>query len=271
MTGCVAFNPAIPSGIEDWNDRPSVAVLRIGFDVEITKLSSLQSVEEPLPPDEEATLVARAIRDIQEEARWQFLSRLSTGHGFRFASFAATDAVAEEVQLQPGEIPNAEQLAEFRRRLGVDLVVVSSLLDYGKVRWQWLLAGMLTDMTAENIALGIATAWNPIALGANLGFELLTSTPAWFGGGYLFGVAFRPVRIEARAFETVQGYPIWQDMEESAYAWGALQQLPEPIRGKTESQLMLNLAETIESLGDSLTRAHITVSRIRGSQEVAQQ
>jgi len=42
----------------------------------------------------------------------------------------------------------------------------------------------------------------------------------WFGGGYLFGVAMRPVRVEARAFETFQGYPIWQAMDESAYAGG---------------------------------------------------
>jgi hypothetical protein len=57
---------------------------------------------------------------------------------------------------------------------------------------------MTADMTAESIALGLATAWNPIAIGANLGFELLTSTPLWFGGGYVFGVALRPVRVEAR-------------------------------------------------------------------------
>ena len=106
-------------------------------------------------------------------------------------------------------------------------------------------------------------AWNPIAIGANLGFELLTSTPLWFGGGYLFGIALRPVRVEARAFETVQGYPIWQAMDESAYAWGALKTLPEGVRDKKESQLELNLAEVMESLGDALTKQAFMASRLR--------
>ena len=58
----------------------------------------------------------------------------------------------------------------------------------------------------------------------------------------------RPMRVEARAFETRQGYPIWQAMEESVYARGALKTLPEMLREKKEIQLYLNLAEIMESL-----------------------
>jgi hypothetical protein len=107
-------------------------------------------------------------------------------------------------------------------------------------------------------------------LGVNIGLELLTSTPLWFGGGYLFGVAMRPVRVEARAFETINGYPIWQAMEESVYAWGALKTFPEAVRDKKELQLELNLAEIMESLGDSLTRQGLLASRLRGQPGVAQ-
>jgi len=117
----------------------------------------------------------------------------------------------------------------------------------------------------ESIVLGLATDWNLIAIGANLGFELLTSTPLWFGGGYVFGIALRPVRVEARAFETVHGYPVWQAMDESAYAWGVLKTLPEAVRGKKESQLALNLAEIMESLGDDLIEQSFMASRLRES------
>jgi hypothetical protein len=103
-----------------------------------------------------------------------------------------------------------------------------------------------------------------------VGFELLTSTPVWFGGGYLFGIAFRPVRIEARAFETFQGYPIWQSMEESAYAWGALKEFPEAVRDKKETQFELNLADVIQSLGDSLTKQEFLASLLRRHPELAQ-
>ena len=174
------------------------------------------------------------------------------------------------MQIKPGVLPNAEQLAEFRRRLGADLVVAGSILDYGQIRWQWMAAGLFADMSWETAAIGVATAWNPGIILGNVGYELVTSTPLWFGGGYLFGVAMRPVRVEARAFETIHGYPIWQAMEESAYAWGALKQLPEPVRGKKEVQLQLNLAEIMESLGDSLTTQAFLASGVSGQPEFAQ-
>ena len=269
LTGCVAFEPAAQSQVEDLNERPSVAILPFGFDLEITKLSAVKTVNETLSPEDEAKQVAEILWEIQQEARWLLLSRLAAGQGFQFVPPDRTDALAAELALKPGMLPNAQQLTEFRRRLGADLVVAGSILDYGKIRWQWMLAGMTTDMTAESIALGLATAWNPIAIGANLGFELLTSTPLWFGGGYLFGIALRPVRVEARAFETVQGYPIWQAMEESAYAWGALKTLPEGVRDKKDSQLELNLAEIMESLGDDLIKQAYMASRLRESSALA--
>lgn len=269
FVGCVAFDPVTQSTVEDLNERPILAILPFGFDLEITKLSAMKTVDEPLSQEDETKQVAETLWEIQQEARWLLLSRLATGQGFQFVSSDQTDALAAELGLKPGVLPNLEQLTEFRRRLGADLVVAGSILDYGKIRWQWLLAGMTTDMTVESIALGLATAWNPIALGANLGFELLTSTPLWFGGGYLFGVALRPVRVEARAFETVQGYPIWQAMDASAYAWGALKTLPEAVREKKESQLALSLAEIMESLGDDLIKQAFMASRLRETLTVA--
>ena len=258
--GCVAFEPPRQSTVEDLEERPYVAVLQFGFDIEITDLSAVKTVDEPSSPEEEAVLLANALQRIQEDARWLLVSRLATGYGFRFVPLEAVDALAAELQLKPGQIPKAEQLSEFRRRLGADLVVSGSLLDYGKVRWQWLLAGMLVDMTVDNTIIGLATGWNPVALAASVGWDVLTSAPIWFGGGYLFGVAFRPVRVEARAFETVQGYPIWQTMEEAMYAWSALKTLPEEMRGLKEVQLELNLAEIMESMGDSLTGKNLSRS-----------
>ena len=271
LTGCVSFEPALQSQVEDLSMRPYVAILPFGFDLEITKLSAVKTVDGTLSPEDESKQLAEALREIQQEARWLLLSRLAAGQGFRFVSPEQTDALAEELQLKPGDLPNAEQLTAFRRRLGADLVVAGSILDYGKVRWQWSAAGMFADISWETVAIGVATAWNPGIILGNVGYELLTSTPLWFGGGYLFGVAMRPVRVEARAFETVQGYPIWQAMDASAYAWGALKMLPEEVRGKKEFQLELNMADIMESLGDSLTGQAYTTSQLRGQPTVAQQ
>ncbi len=270
LMGCVAFEPVAQSKVEHLNERPFVAILPFGFDQEITKLSLVKTVDGTLSPEDESTQLAEALREVQQEARWLLLSRLATGQGFWFVPPEQTDALAEELQIKPGVLPNAEQLAEFRRRLGADLVVAGSILDYGQIRWQWMAAGLFADMSWETAAIGVATAWNPGIILGNVGYELLTSTPLWFGGGYLFGVAMRPVRVEARAFETIHGYPIWQAMEESAYAWGALKQLPEPVRGKKEVQLQLNLAEIMESLGDSLTTQAFLASGVSGQPEFAQ-
>ena len=271
LAGCVAFDPAVQSKVEDLNERPAVAILPFGFDLEITTLSSVKTVDRTLSPEDESKRLADALREIQQEARWLLLSRLATGQGFWVVPPEQTDALAEELQIKPGDLPNAEQLAEFRQRLGADLVVAGSILDYGKIRWQWMAAGMFADMSWETAAIGAATAWNPGLVLGNVGLELLTSTPLWFGGGYLFGVAMRPVRVEARAFETSQGYPVWQAMEESAYAWGALKQVPEAVREKKEVQLQLNMAEIMESLGDSLTKQEFMASRWRGQPAFAQQ
>jgi len=158
LVGCVSFDPVTASTVEDLEERPFVAILPFGFDLEITKLSAVKTVDETLSPEDETKQVADTLWEIQQEARWLLLSRLATGQGFQFVPEDQTDALAEELGLQPGILPNPEQLTEFRRRLGADLVVAGSILDYGKIRWQWMLAGMTADMTAESIALGLATA-----------------------------------------------------------------------------------------------------------------
>lgn len=136
LTSCVAFDPVAQSKVEDLSERPVVAILPFGFDVEITKLSTVRTVDETLSAEEETKQLAEALRDIQQEARWLLLSRLATAQGFRFVSLEQTDTLAEELQLTPNVLPTVEQRAEFRRRLGVDLVIVGSILDYGKVRWK---------------------------------------------------------------------------------------------------------------------------------------
>lgn len=259
--GCVAFEPVVPSRVEI-DDRPRLAIMPFGFDVKIRDISYLRTVEKDLSPEEEARQLQDALAAVQSEARWLLLSRLATAQGFRITSLEATDALAAELALTPEVLPTAAQLTEFRRRLGVDLVLSGQILDYGKIRWQWLAFGMFADMSWETVALGLATAWNPAAILGNIGYELLTSTPLWFGGGYVFGVAFRPVRVQVRVFETVQGYPIWQAMDESAYAWRALNDLPEGVRKKKEIQLELNLAEIMETLADDLIKQQFSAAQL---------
>lgn len=261
FTGC-AWIPATPESEVSVAERLYVAILPFGIDVEITKLSAVKSVDGTLSDEEESRQVAAVLQEMLTDVRWLFLSRLATGQKFLFVPLEQIDAVAAELQLKPGVLPTQEQLAELRKRLGADLVVAGTILDYGKIRWQWMAAAAFADVSAETIALGLATAWNPILILANVGVEILTNSAIFLGGGYIFGVAFRPVRVEARAFETIQGYPVWQGMDEAFYAWHALKQLPELERGKKESQLRINVGRAMEGLADSLNAEAFTVSQL---------
>jgi hypothetical protein len=241
-------------------ERPHIALLPFGLEQDITKLSAVKSVEDRPSPEEESRQVAETLNEVLTDARWLFLSRLATSQQFRFVSLEQTDAVALELGLKRGALPTPDQLGQLRRRLNADLIAAAQILEYGQIRWQWFVTGAVAELSLETVAIGLATAWNPVIILANVGVDVLVNAALLLGGGYLFGIAFRPVIIEARALEAVQGNPIWQATDGAFYARGALKQLPESERGKKESQLRINLGTAIEGLADSLAAARFTVS-----------
>jgi len=259
-TGCMhlhsrSFDPdmAVP-------ERPYVALLPFGLEQDITTLSAVKTVEVRSSPEGEARQVAETLNEVLTDARWLFLSRLATSQQYRFVSVEQTDAVAVELGLKRGALPTPDQLGQLRRRLNADLIAAAQILEYGQIRWQWFVTGAVAELSLETVAIGLATAWNPVIILANVGVDVLVNAALLLGGGYLFGIAFRPVIIEARALEAVQGNPIWQATDGAFYARGALKQLPESERGKKESQLRINLGTAIEGLADSLAAARFAVS-----------
>ena len=268
-TGCAGFR-STPEWYVAIGERPYMAILPFGIDTDITTLSAVKSVDGTLSGEEETRQVAAVLKEMLADARWLFLSRLATSQKFLFVPLKQTDAVATELQLKPGALPTQEQLLEFRKRLGADVVVAGNILDYGRVRWQWFVAGAFAELSAETLVIGLATAWNPIGLLANVGVDVLINSAIFFGGGYLFGIAFRPVVVDARAFETTQGYPVWQSIEGAFYAWSALKQLPESERDKKESQLRINLGSAIEGLADSMKVERFSVLQLETAPGEAQ-
>lgn len=238
--------------------RPRVAVLPFDMGIEITSLDSIQSVNGQLKREEEPGLIEQAVKQVRADARRLMYERLSGKEAFDLVPPDEVDRAVKALGITTTESLTPEQLARLRAKLNADLVVTGIVQDYGKVRWQWLAAGMLGDMTWESVVIGLATSWNPAIILGNVGFELLTSTPVWFGGGYLFGVAFRPVRVEARAVDPLSGESVWTETEVAIYARGRLKELPEAERNKKEAQLGLNLKRAMEALGDSLLEEHIT-------------
>ena len=239
-------------------ERPRVAVLPFDIGIKITSLDSIQSVNGELNHGEEPQLIEQAVKQVRDDARRLMYDRLSVKEALELIPLKETDRALDQLGITTTERLTPEQLAKLRAKLNLDLVVTGTVQDYGKVRWQWMAAGMVGDMTWESVVIGLATAWNPAIILGNVGFELLTSTPVWFGGGYLFGVAFRPVRVEARAVDPLDGGSVWKETEVAIYARGRLKELPEAERDKKEAQLGLNLKRAMEALADSLLEENIT-------------
>lgn len=262
--GCAGAESAVRPDVSEVN-RPVVAVLPFAMGVELKNLSSIQTVDGELTPEREAELIAKAKVEIPAQARRMVQEQLAASPQFVMVPIEEVDRAVADLKLAYDKPIAAEPAAMMRERLGADILLGGIVQDYGKVRWQWLAAGMVGDMTWESIVLGAATAWNPAAILGNIGFELLTSTPVWFGGGYLFGVAFSPVRVDAWAVETQRGTEVWDDEAIAVYVWRRLETVPEADRKKKEVALRLNLKKTMEDLAESLLDEELTKQSLRSS------
>lgn len=262
LGGCAWFQ-ARPQQEIPLEERPYVAVLPIGIKVEITQLSYIKTVEEDLSPEDEARQLADALQEIRMEARRLLQSRLAAGQRFRFVPDEQVATAVTQLELKPGVVPTTDQLADLRAQVGADLVLVGNILDYGKIRWQYWVPGLVASMLAETLIVGAATGFNPALMAATAGSELLTDVPFWWGGAYIGGWAFRPVRVEVLAFDPFDGAVVWDETEAAVYLWGRLKEVLEEERKKKEVQLGLNLKKAMEDIGDSLNDAGLTISMLR--------
>lgn len=242
--------------------RAVLAVLPVRLDVAISKISQVETVPDDLPSEEDQRRGAEAAQAVRSEARRIFSEKIEAGEQFMLVLPDEVDAAVQAMGLPEDGEPTPAQLAQLKDRLNADLIVQPTVLDYGKVRWYWLAGGMLADMTWESIVIGLATSWNPGIILGNVGFELLTSTPVWFGGGYFFGIGTRPVRVEAAAWDPINGEAVWDSQEFAVYIWKRLNQVPEAERKKKEVQLYLNLKLATEELANSLLDEGLTVAKL---------
>ncbi len=193
-----------------------------------------------LSPEEEKRLVAVRLTGIEEKADGFLMGDLEEE--------GKVDAVFMPVPETEGKEPEPAELQKAGQRAGVDAVLYGEIPWYGKTRLLYPVLGMSLDIAAETVIIGAATHWNLGLIAANTGFELLTSTPLWFGGAYLFGVAFRPVTVQARIYSTATGRRIWQGSYDRIVSGKFLEKYPESERSKKEYQLEASLANAVSAL-----------------------
>ncbi len=244
------------------DQRAVLALLPTRLDFTVDKASQIETLPDGLSSEEETERAPAALQAVRSEARRLFFEKIETAEQFRLVPLEEVDAAVQAIELADDKDVTSAQLAALRDRLKADVIVQPTVLDYGKVRWYWLAGGMLADISWETVAIGLASAWNPGIILGNVGFELLTSTPVWFGGGYLFGIVARPVRVEAEGWDPVNGQSVWDKEEFALYIWDRLNELPEPERKKKEAQLYLNLKESMRELASSLLDEGLTISEL---------
>lgn len=226
----------------------------IGFKVTapIRRLSSIadtgKSGDEPDERDERIR-IDEALRKIEKRAGEFLVSELAKKNKVE-PVMIPEGAFATRI----GERPSRSQIALIRDEYGVDAVVYGKIPWYGKTRLIYPIIGMSADILAESVIINSLTHSVSLVL-ANIAFDLVTSTPLWFGGAYIFGWAFRPVTIKAWVISATDGKKVWSDAKDRIVDRKILATYPEAKRSKKEIQLEVSLHSAMRAVALSLSGA----------------
>lgn len=150
-----------------------------------------------------------------------------------------------------------EALRTLGQQAQADVVLTGHVVDYGVVRWQYWVSGLLVSMLTETLIVGAASGFNPVIMAATAGSELLTDLPVWWGGAYMAGWALRPVRVTVEAWN-VRGCAAKPWKEEAVVVlipgW-TLKKIPPDERRRKEVQLALNLSQAMTEIADNVGKA----------------
>lgn len=248
LGGCASLFP-FPDPPE-----PSIVILvaPVVMDAPVEEPSDIHSFENPPPEDSASALLARLVTELEYNAQRLLTEQLSRQPGFRVVPFEEVRQLTAGLGV-PGQRLTDEQLQALGKQAGVDLVVVARIDDYGRLQWHHWAFGWLSVASTHTAIVGAATAWNPLAMGAYLAWDLTTDFPLWYGGAYVLGWAFRPVHVivEASQLRPCEAASFWRDEEVVIIAGkSALAAYPEEQRARKEVQLWVNLEEAMRNVAD---------------------
>lgn len=211
--------------------------------------SDLHSFKEPIPHEDRPIVLAQLTEEIETRAQKIFTEQLAQQEGFIVVPFDKAYQMRTENN-SPSQWLDKEQRIEMGSQAGADIVISGRILDFGKVQWQYWATGLLLSMTAEILVVGAATGFNPGIMAIAAASELVTDLPFWWGGAYIAGWAFRPVRIKVKAVQ-IAGCEqvIWKEQELMVRIPGkSLKKYSPEAQKRKEVQLGVNLEETLKEL-----------------------
>lgn len=248
LGGCAGLIP-----FPDPPDPPLVfLVAPVVMEAPVGEPSDIQSFESPPPEDSASAMLARLVHAVELEAQRLLTEQLSRQPGFRTVPFEEVRRLTAGLRV-PGQRLTDAQLKELGRQTSADLVIVASIDDYGRLQWHHWATGWLSVASTHTTIVGAATAWNPLAMGAYLAWDLTTDFPLWYGGAYVLGWAFRPVHVIADAIQLkpCEAASFWHDEEVVIIAGKqALAAYPEEQRVRKEVQLRVNLEQVMRNAAE---------------------
>ncbi len=228
-----------------------ILVAQVVLDAPVSKSSHIRSFDEEPSEELDRALLPELVQDVELHAQRRLTEALAAQPGFQMIPFE--DARRRRLDFGPSTQPLTDgQLRALGREMGADIVLSGRIHDYGRLRWQHWVTGWLLHGSVEFTIVGVATAWNPAAVGGYIAYDLLTDLPLWYGGAYVFGWAFRPVHVEVEAIQ-LKGCEMasWDDEDAVVSAHKALAVYPEEQRKRKEIQLQVHLEEVLKNIAET--------------------
>lgn len=231
-----------------------IVVAQITLDAPITSSTQIHSFDEAPSEETEPTIRTQLIEEVELHAQRVLTEYLARQEGFQVIPFEEARHMRSEFSFPTIPLTD-EQLRAFGRAVGADFVLHGRIHDYGRLQWQHWVTGWLTVASVHTTIVGAATAWNPLAMGAYIAYDLVTDLPLWYGGAYVFGWAFRPVHIEVEAIQ-LKGCELagWDDEDVVVSAQKALNEYPPEVRKRKEIQLQVHLEQALKGVAETAGR-----------------
>jgi len=219
----------------------------------LPKSTQIHSFSDDPSSEFEPVIMAQLVDELQTKAQQILTEQLA--HQSRLVVVPFDETRRMLADLVPAGVPlTAEQIDALASQSGADVVITGLIHDYGKVRWQYWASGLAIHATTELLIVGFASGWNPAIVVPFFFLDVATDVPIWYGGGYVFGWAFRPVRVhlEAVQIRNCRGV-VWSEDELAVKVPGkTLAEYPPEEQSKKEIQLEANLKHVMAEFAETI-------------------
>ena len=139
-------------------------------------------------------------------------------------------------------------LKRLQKTYALDGLLLGEIPWYGKTNLMWPIIGFTTDIAVETLIIGIVTKWNGPLILANLGWDVVTNGPLWFGGAWLFGQTYKPVTIETKLVTFKDGVQEHKEDFDVTKSSHMLEKYQKNERNKVENQLDASFKKALKEV-----------------------